>query len=284
MDNNYVIITDSTADLPEEIINKFNIIIIPMQYIINNKVYLDSNIDIKSFYDNLRAGVLPSTTQTNIEKFKEVFSKYLENNQDIIYIGFPSSLSGTYNNSVLAARELSEKFPDRKIIVIDSLSASMGQGMLVQEAAVMRSQNKTITEVQTELDNLKYKTCHWLIVDDLFHLKRGGRISQSVAVLGSMLNLKPLLYVDNNGNLCVSDKIRGRQKAINSLLSKLENNILDNNIYICHGDCLEDAEILREKIREKFKIQNININNIGPIVGTHTGAGTLALIFRGTSR
>lgn len=284
MNNNYVIITDSTADLPEEIINKFNIIIIPMQYIINNKVYLDSNIDIKSFYDNLRAGVLPSTTQTNIEKFKEVFSKYLENNQDIIYIGFPSSLSGTYNNSVLAARELSEKFPDRKIIVIDSLSASMGQGMLVQEAAVMRSQNKTITEVQTELDSLKYKICHWLIVDDLFHLKRGGRISQSVAVLGSMLNLKPLLYVDNNGNLCVSDKIRGRQKAINSLLSKLENNILDNNVYICHGDCLDDAEILREKIREKFKIQNININNIGPIVGTHTGAGTLALIFRGNSR
>lgn len=285
--NNCVIITDSTSDLPEDIIKKFNIHVIPMQYIINNKNYLDININIKEFYENLRAGVLPSTTQINIEQFKEVFTKYLKNNQDIIYIGFPSSLSGTYNNSVIAARELSQEYPNNKIITIDSLSASLGQGILVCEAALRLSQGESLEEIESVINNLKSKICHWLIVDDLFHLKRGGRVSKTVAVLGGMLSFKPLLYVNNSGNLCLSEKIRGRQKAIDTLVSKLEQDSIDLSeqvVYICHADCIQDAQILEQKIREKFKVKNIIINYIGPIVGTHVGSGTLAVIFIGDSR
>ncbi len=285
--NNCVIITDSTADFPEDFIKKFNIHVISMQYIINRKNYLDVSINIKEFYENLRSGVLPSTTQTNIEKFKEIFTEYLKNDQDIIYIGFPLSLSGTYNNSVAAARELAQEYPNNKIITIDSLSASLGQGMLVCEAALRLSKGESLEEIESAINNLRSKVCHWFIVDDLFHLKRGGRISKTVAVLGSMLNFKPLLYINNSGSLCFAEKIRGRQKAIETLVSKLEQDSIDLSdqvVYICHADCLQDAQILEQKIRQKFKVRDIIINYIGPIVGTHVGAGTLAVIFIGDSR
>ncbi len=285
--NDYKIITDSTSDLPLEIIRALDIKVITMQYIMEDKIYYDDQLNPKEFYDSLRNGILPSTTQINIEEFKRCFSYYLDDNRDLIYIGLSSSFSGMYNNAVIAGKELSLKYPDRKIKIIDSLSASLGQGMLVYHAAKKKLNGSSLEEVERWVSNYKTRVCHWFMVDDLYHLKRGGRISSAHAVLGSMLNFKPLLFIDNQGKLSISQKIRGRQKTIEIIISKLKlmsTDIENKTLFISHGDCPDDAKCIANRIYKEFKVQDIIINNIGPIIGSHTGAGTLAAFFLGNSR
>lgn len=285
--NDYKIITDSTSDLPLEIIKTLDIEVISMKYIIGSNTYYDDQSNKKEFYNRLRNGILPSTTQINIEEFKRCFSYYLEDNRDLIYIGLSSSFSGMYNNAVIAGKELSLKYPDRKIKIIDSLSASLGLGMLVYCAAKKKLNGSSLEEVEQWVNNHKKRMCHWFMVDDLYHLKRGGRISSAHAVLGSMLNFKPLLFIDNKGSLSIHQKIRGRQKTIDVMISKLElmsQDIENKTLFISHGDCLEDSNCIAKRIYKKFKVQDIIINHIGPIIGSHTGAGTLALFFLGNSR
>lgn len=285
--DNYVIVSDSTLDLSQDMVNDLQIEVIPMKYIINDKICIDGEHSSKDFYDELRKGVSVSTTQINTEEFFEFFSKYLSEGKDILYIGFSSGLSGTYNNAVNASKQLQEIYPKNKVIVIDSVSASVGQGLLIYYVALKKKAGYSIEELEKWVIENRTKLCHWFTVDDLHHLKRGGRISATVAVIGSVLNVKPLLFVDNDGKLKISEKVRGRKKTLDLMVSKMRNSYLNVDnlaVSICHGDCLEDAEYVAKKIKDEFSIENIIIRPMGSIIGAHTGPGTLGLGFLGNSR
>lgn len=283
--SNYVLITDSASDLPSEIAESLEVEILPMKYMVNDTPCIDKDFDMENFYNLLRGKALSLTSQTNVEEFSSYFSGYLENGKDILYVGFPLSLSGMNNSARIAARELSEKYPERKIIVIDSVSASIGQGLLVYYAALKKKSGATIDEVADFVNENKLKFCHWFTVDDLYFLKRGGRISQATAVVGSILNVKPLLSMNDEGKLYVFDKIRGKKKVLDLVSSKIEN--LNSNykkVFVGHADCLDDAKYVAEKISAENPSLDVTITHLGPIIGTHTGPGTVALAFAGNSR
>lgn len=283
--SNYVLITDSASDLPSEIAESLEVEILPMKYMVNDTPCVDKDFDMENFYNLLRGKALSLTSQTNVEEFSNYFSGYLENGKDILYVGFPLSLSGMNNSARIAARELSEKYPERKIIVIDSVSASIGQGLLVYYAALKKKSGATIDEVVDFVNNNKLKFCHWFTVDDLYFLKRGGRISQATAVVGSILNVKPLLSMNDEGKLYVFDKIRGKKKVLDLMSSKIEN--LNSNykkVFVGHADCLDDAKYVAERISSENHSLDVTITHLGPIIGTHTGPGTVALAFVGNSR
>lgn len=283
--SNYVLITDSASDLPSEIAESLEVEILPMKYMVNDTPCIDKDFDMENFYNLLRGKALSLTSQTNVEEFSSYFSGYLENGKDILYVGFPLSLSGMNNSARIAARELSEKYPERKIIVIDSVSASIGQGLLVYYAALKKKSGATIDEVADFVNENKLKFCHWFTVDDLYFLKRGGRISQATAVVGSILNVKPLLSMNDEGKLYVFDKIRGKKKVLDLMSSKIEN--LNSNykkVFVGHADCLDDAKYVAEKISAENPSLDVTITHLGPIIGTHTGPGTVALAFAGNSR
>lgn len=285
--DNYVIVSDSNLDLSQDMIKDLQVEVIPMKYVIDDKIYIDGEHDSKDFYDKLRKGISVSTTQINTEEFFEFFSKYLSQGKDVLYIGFSSGLSGTYNNAVNASKQLQEIYPKNKVIVVDSVSASVGQGLLIYYAALKKKSEYSLEELEQWLIENRTKLCHWFTVDDLHHLKRGGRVSSTVAVIGSVLNVKPLLFVDNDGKLKISEKIRGRKKTLDLMVSKLHDvclNIDNLLISICHGDCLEDAEYVAKKIKDEFSIENIIIRPMGSIIGSHTGPGALGLGFLGNSR
>ena len=283
--SNYVLITDSASDLPSEIAESLEVEILPMKYMVNDTPCVDKDFDMENFYNLLRGKALSLTSQTNVEEFSNYFSGYLENGKDILYVGFPLSLSGMNNSARIAARELSEKYPERKIIVIDSVSASIGQGLLVYYAALKKKSGATIDEVADFVNNNKLKFCHWFTVDDLYFLKRGGRISQATAVVGSILNVKPLLSMNDEGKLYVFDKIRGKKKVLDLMSSKIGN--LNSNykkVFVGHADCLDDAKYVAERISSENHSLDVTITHLGPIIGTHTGPGTVALAFVGNSR
>lgn len=283
--NDYIILTDSAADLPSDIAETLEIEILPMKYTVNDKCCIDKDFDMENFYNLLRGKALSLTTQTNVEEFMEYFSKYLEDKKDILYIGFPLSLSGMNNSARLAAKELSERYPERKIIVVDSVSASIGQGLLVYYAAVKKCEGMKINELEDWVNKNKLKFCHWFTVDDLYHLKRGGRISSGAAVVGSILNVKPLLSINNEGKLYLADKIRGKKKILELMSSKIKGiNPNYNKVFVGHGDCIEDAKYVAEKIKAEIPSLDVTITHLGPIIGTHTGPGTVALTFVGNSR
>ena len=283
--SNYVLITDSASDLPSEMAEKLEVEILPMKYMVNDTPCIDKDFDMENFYNLLRGKALSLTSQTNVEEFSSYFSGYLEAGKDILYIGFPLSLSGMNNSAKIAARELSEKYPERKIIVIDSVSASIGQGLLVYYAALKKKSGATIDEVTDFVEENKLKFCHWFTVDDLYHLKRGGRISPATAVVGSILNVKPLLSMNNEGKLYVFDKIRGKKKVLDLMSLKIENLNSDyKKVFVGHADCLDDAKYVAEKISANNPSLDITITHLGPIIGTHTGPGTVALAFVGNSR
>lgn len=283
--SNYVLITDSASDLPSEIAESLEVEILPMKYMVNDTPCVDKDFDMENFYNLLRGKALSLTSQTNVEEFSNYFSGYLENGKDILYVGFPLSLSGMNNSARIAARELSEKYPERKIIVIDSVSASIGQGLLVYYAALKKKSGATIDEVADFVNNNKLKFCHWFTVDDLYFLKRGGRISQATAVVGSILNVKPLLSMNDEGKLYVFDKIRGKKKVLDLMSSKIENlNFNYKKVFVGHADCLDDAKYVAERISSENHSLDVTITHLGPIIGTHTGPGTVALAFVGNSR
>ncbi len=287
----YVIITDSTTDLTQELINELDITVIPMEFNIDGKVYLnysdERDISYKEFYDFLRNGKNSTTSLINTTTFTELFELILEDGKDILYIAFSSGLSGTYNSSCIAAQMLSEKYTDSKIYTVDSLSASMGEGLLVYHAAKKKKEGMNIDELKDWVENNKLNLCHWFTVDDLHHLKRGGRLSSAAAIVGTMLNIKPVLNVDNEGHLIPVEKVRGRKLSITAMLKMMEKTAInpeEQTIFISHGDCLEEAEFLANLVKEKLNVKDIKMNYIGPVIGSHSGPGTIALFFLGTER
>ena len=288
---NYVIVTESTTDLTQDLVNELGITIIPMVFGFENESYLNypdnREMDIHKFYERVKDGERSTTALINSKTFEEYFEPILRSGDDILYIGFSSGLSGTYNSSLIAAEELKQKYPDSKIICIDTLAASMGEGLLVYYAAKLKQQGQNIEQVSQWLMDNKLKLNHWFTVDDLNHLRRGGRISAMTATIGSALNVKPILHVDNEGYLIPVHNVRGRKKSINALLEHMEElsvNLQEQTIFISHANCLEDAENLANLVKKKLKVKEIKLNFIGPVIGSHTGQGALALFFIGRER
>lgn len=287
----YVIITDSCCDLSEQLANDAGLYVIPMVMTISGKEYknyLDEReISSKAFYDRLRAGETASTSALNMDTFLSVFGEFLEQGKDILYLAFSSGLSGTYHVSTLAAEELAQKYPESRIFCCDTLCASMGEGLLVYLAGKKKQSGASIEEVRDFVEQNKLNLCHWFTVDDLNHLKRGGRVSATTAFVGSLLNIKPVLHVDDEGHLINVGKARGRRAAVSSLFEHMKEtavNPLEQTVFISHGDCEEDALALKEMIEKEFSPKEIQINPIGPVIGAHSGPGTLALFFLGSKR
>lgn len=289
----YQLFSDSCVDLPNEVAKEYNIQILPLKVTVKGKEYknyLDHReIDPKTFYQLLRDKNTPITAQANPHEFITAFEPVLKNGEDILLISFSSALSGTYNSALIAQKELQETYPDRKIIVIDSLSASMGQGLLVYKAALMKKDGLSIDEVAEKVEKLKLDVSHLFTVSDLGHLKRGGRLSTSSFILGSIINIKPLLHVTLEGKLKVFGKARGRFKSLNNLIKRMEETYdqeRNDMIFISHGDNLRDALYVRDLIIDKFhlKEENFLINPIGPVIGAHSGVDTLAIFYIGDER
>lgn len=286
----YVITTDNTADLPYSYYEEHNIKYLYLTYQLEGKIYgKDNELDFKEFYDRMRKGSMPTTSQVNSEEVKDAFRPILEQGKDILHLSFSSGLSGSYNNVRMASEDLKEEFPERKIMVVDSLCASLGEGLFVDKAVELKEEGKTLEENVEWLEAHKLNFCHVFTVDDLFHLHRGGRVSKVAAVVGTMINLKPLLHVDNEGHLIPLKNVRGRKKSLSGLVAMMEERIgewKDKNtkIFISHGDCLQDAEYVAKLIKEKFGYETFLINTIGATIGTHSGPGTVALFFMGEYR
>ena len=286
--NDYIIITDSSCDLPESIVEEFGIKIITLDFIIEGEgAQKNDSMDAKSFYNILRTGKMITTSAVSIDRFLGEFEPHLKEGKDILYLGFSSGLSGTYNAGAVAANELAEKYPERKIYTVDTLAASMGEGLLVWYAANMKKDGKSIEEVRDFVEENKLKLAHWFTVNDLFFLKRGGRVSAATAILGTALQIKPVMHVDNDGKLINMAKARGRDASIKALLEKMKETVIspkNQTVYICHGDCYGDAKKLANMITAEFGITDILIDYVGPVIGAHSGPGTLAVFFIGSER
>ncbi|MDL2301937.1 DegV family protein [Lachnospiraceae bacterium OttesenSCG-928-D06] len=289
----FKIVTDSMADLPSEYLKVHDIGCMNLSYIMDGVTYgQGKELECKDFYDRMRAGKMPTTSQVNPAEAKKSFEKYLEQDKElkeILCISFSSGLSGTYNSVAVAAKELMEERPDCNIVVIDTLSASLGEGLLVYHAIQLRDQGKNMEEVADWVRGHIFNLVHAFTVDDLFHLYRGGRVSRATAILGTLVSIKPQLHVDNEGHLIMIGKVRGRKKSLSALVDYMEEKIgsfrNENDIvFISHGDALEDAEYVKELVKERFGIQRFMINNVGPTIGAHSGPGTIALFFMGESR
>lgn len=289
----YKLVTDSCIDLPASLANELELVVMPMKVTVKGKEYynyLDNReISPREFYDLLREQNTAITSQLNPFDFEEVFTPYLQKGMDILYLSFSSALSGTFNSSVIAQKELQEKFPDRKIYVLDTLSASMGMGLLVTLAARKKLEGKTIEEVKLYVEETRLNISHLFTVSDLGHLRRGGRLSASSLILGNLLNIKPLLHVNTSGELKVYGKARGRFKSLNNLINRMSETFdKENNsiIYISHGDCIDDAIYVKNTIKEKLNLTDVDflINPIGPVIGAHSGVNTLAIFYVGSER
>ncbi len=289
--NDYVIVTDSTVDLTAEMVSELGIRVLPFTYTVGGKEYTDTpdhgGMSSPAFYDQLRAGQASSTAAINLSYLADAFESYLKAGTDVLYIAFSSALSGTCSNGMLAARELQEKYPDRKIFAVDSLCASMGEGLLVWHAVQKKRQGMGVEELAQWMEANRQRLCHWFTVDDLNHLKRGGRLSATSALVGTVLGIKPILHVDDAGRLVPVSKVRGRRQSIQELLHRMETlaeHPEEQTVFISHGDCPDDARYLADEVQKRMHPQKIYINYIGPVIGTHSGPGTLALFFMGSSR
>lgn len=287
----YIITTDSTTDLPESYIQEANLPIMSLTYTLEGTTYRRGNdLPVKEFYEKMRNGALPTTSQVNPEEAKELFREvFKEHDADILHIAFSSGLSGSYNSSRIAAEELAEEYPDRKIVVVDTLCASLGEGLFLHKALQNQKNGMSLEENAKWLEDNKLHLVHNFTVDDLFHLHRGGRVSKTAAILGTIINLKPVLHVDNEGHLVALSKVRGRKKSLTSLVDNMEKQLgsfRDKNdiIFISHGDCEEDAQYVADLIKQRLGYDNFLINHIGPTIGTHSGPGTVALFYMGEYR
>lgn len=286
----YVITTDNNSDLPEEYLKDHGVGCMYLSYSMDGKNYTHGNfLPEHEFYEAMRNGSMPTTAQVNPENAKALLEPYLKEGKDILHIAFSSALSGTYNSSRIAAEELMEDYPDRKIIVVDSLGASLGQGLLVYLAQEKKEQGEDMETVAKWAEENRLHMVHLFTVNDLNHLYRGGRISRTTAVVGSMLNIKPVLHVDNDGKLTAIGKVRGRKKSLQELVKLMDEKIGSyhdtcHTIFISHGDCEEDANYVAEKVKEKYQINTIIMNQVGATIGAHSGPGTMALFFVGDER
>ena len=288
--NPYVIMTDTNSDLPDEYYKEHDIRTLSLGYTVDGEFYdLDHPLDTGEFYAKMRNGSMPTSAQVNPDQAKAKMCACLEEGLDVLYIAFSSGLSGTYQSGVVAKNEIDDegKYPDNKVVVIDSLSASLGQGLLVHKAVMLKEAGRTLDEVADWVEKNKLHLCHNFTVDDLFHLHRGGRVSKSTAVLGTMINIKPVLHVDDEGHLISLKNVRGRRKSLNALVDRMQEQAagFENDIvFISHGDCIDDANYVRDLVKERFGINDFLINYVGPSIGTHSGPGTVALFFMGSPR
>ncbi|MDE7367653.1 MAG: DegV family protein [Lachnospiraceae bacterium] len=285
----YIISTDCMADLPADFIEAHHLSVHPLYYQIGDQTYnaLEGTLSEADFYAKMRNGEMPTTMASNPEYIEQSFSQNIAEGYDILHISFSSALSSSYNNTAVTAKAMMEQHPDTKIIVIDSLSASLGQGLLIYYACKKKEEGASIEELAEYIESIKLNICHQFTVDDLFHLHRGGRVSKATAIIGTIANIKPVLHVDNEGRLINISKIRGRKRSLITLVDNMEKVIegYENPIvFISHGDCLEDALFVKQQIEERFGIHEFLINYVGSTIGAHSGPGTVALFFMGRER
>lgn len=284
----YIITVNSTVDTGKEWLEERNVPVIPLKYTIDGQEYTDMyGLSDKEFFQKLREGKMSVTSQINPEEAKEMLEPYVKEGKDVLHLAFSSALSGTCNSMKIAAEELQEEYPEAKVIVVDTLCACMGEAMLLYYALKQKEAGKTIEEVAQWAEENKRHVCHNVTVDDLFHLHRGGRVSKTAAVLGTMVKVKPIIHMDDNGALQVIGKERGRKKSLHKIVDMAveRSEGWDNEIVmITHGDCLEDAEYVAKLVREKMGVENVFIHNIGTVIGSHTGPGVVATFCMGNKR
>ena len=285
----YKIITDSACDLSEAMLQELDVKKVPLHLLFKGVNMPDTAEDaaIADFYAGMRSGEMSQTSAVNPDAWAKLMDQELAAGYDLLVLGFSSGLSTTYQSAVIAAEEMREKYPDRKIITVDTLSAAFGQGLLVWHTCKMRDAGLSLEELAEWVEKTKPNVAHWFTVDDLVYLKRGGRISAATAVMGAMLNIKPVLHVDENGKLVSALKVRGRKSAIKALVDKLveQGGDFDNStVFICHADCMDDANQLADAVKAKFPGTETIIGNLGAVIGSHAGPGTLALFFLGNER
>ncbi len=284
----YRIITDSCCDLPQEEYGRLGLVKIDLA--VNYKGQITSNYSeqwLKDMFDGLRAGETATTAAVNPTEWEGVIRPVLEAGEDALVLAFSSGLSTTYQSAVIAAAELAEQFPDRKVNVVDTLCASRGQGLLAWYACQKRDAGMSLEALTAWCEKTKYNLCHWVTVDDLMYLKRGGRISAATALVGTMLQIKPIIHMDDEGHLVNVGKARGRKAAIDVLCKKLQDTGLpgeNETVFICHGDCMEDALYLEKIVKERCGVKNVVIYYVGAVIGSHSGPGTLSLFFLGGHR
>lgn len=284
----YKIITDSCCDLPVSKLQELDVTTIPLTLMFRGEVRPDAVTDeIREVYDGLRAGESATTSAANPESWANVIRPVLEEGKDALVLCFSSGLSTTYQSAVIAAGELAEEFPQRKISVVDTLCASLGQGLLVWLACDKRDQGLSLDDLTAWVEETKLHLCQWFTVDDLMYLKRGGRVSAATALVGTMLKIKPVLHVDDEGHLINVSKVRGRKASIEALADKmaqLGTGDFRERVAICHGDCEEDARYLEKLLKERCGVKEVFIGYTGAVIGSHSGPGTLAVFFLGSER
>ncbi len=287
----FKIVTDSCANLTDAQIKEYGVEIISLKYYVEDTPYESyikgQKIDYSDAYNILRQKGKITTSLANRDDCDKVILPILEGGEDVLVLAFSSGLSGTCQNIINSAEDYREMFPERKIIVVDTLSASMGEGLLVHYAVQLKNQGKTMEEVAEWVEQNKLKLCHVFTLDDLFFLKRGGRLSGTGAIVGSLMNIKPLMYVANDGKLYVTGKARGRKAAIKHLVDSVGEKGVDvenQDIFIVHGDCEEEAKIIGEEVKKRYNVKNIVYNCLDPVIVSHSGPGTLAIFFIGEER
>lgn len=284
----YKIITDTCCDFPAGMYQELDLAVCPLSVLYKGETYTNySEQWLKDFFDGLRQGEAASTSAVNPEGWKAFIEPVLKEGKDALVLAFSSGLSTTYQSAVIAAEELKESYPNRKVSVVDTLCASLGQGLLVWYACQKRDAGFSLEDLTAWVEENKLHLCHWFTVDDLMYLKRGGRVSAATALLGTMLQIKPVLHVDDEGHLINVGKARGRKASIDALAAKmgeLGNPGANDTVFICHGDCQQDAEYLAAKVKEKYGVKDVFIYYVGAVIGSHSGPGTLALFFLGKNR
>lgn len=288
----FVIMTDSCCDLNAAEVKELELNVLPLSFLMDGKTMLDTpdhaDMSPEKFFENIAAGKDCTTAAVNVGQFTDAMKQILDEGKDILCISFSSALSTTYQSAAIAAEDLRAEYPDAKITVIDSLSASRGQGMLVYYAVQEKRKGKTIDEVADYVRNTIQHQCHWFTVADLNHLKRGGRVSAAAALAGTMLNIKPVMHCDSEGRLTPVSKVRGMKAALTELVDTMERTgtqpISEQKVFICHANCPEHVEFVKNLLRERFGITDVRADFIGPVIGAHTGCGTLGLFFMGEAR
>ena len=286
----FIIVTDSGSDMSQEYFWEHDVECLQLGFTMDNVNYggeEGEEIDCKEFYKRLRAGAMPTTYQVSAEAVKNRLTPFLQEGNDVLCLSFSSGLSGTYSGYVVAVRELKKAYPKRKIEVVDTLCASMGQGLLLDYVVRKADTGATIEETAAYAESLKGRIVHNFTVDNLFHLKRGGRVSSGTAIVGTILKIKPVMHVNDDGKLVVIGKPMGRKKALLTLLDNVAKTAdfgKDDKIFISHADCADDAETFKGMLKERFGNVEIVVGNIGPVIGSHAGAGTLAVFHVGTTR
>lgn len=287
---NYTIVTDTTCDLPQDYYEKSNVTVVALTYMLDGVEYdgtFENSLKPALFYEKLRSGIMAKTAAVSPETMTRIFTNVLEQGNDLLYVAFSSGLSSTYQSACIARDELAEKYPDQQILCVDSLCASLGEGLLLDLVLRKAKEGANVEELAAYAEEVRLHVCHYFTVDDLNHLYRGGRVSKTTALFGTMLGIKPVMHVDEDGHLIPIGKVRGRRQSLDALVSKMGTKIegCDNPyVFISHGDCIDDAKYVAAQVKAKYGIKTEIIGTIGPVIGSHSGPGTVALFFVGRDR